>query len=699
MITNAKKIFVLLIIILPVILFTSLPCKALNQVTHKAINKYIADKGSSLVAASLHEYLQQQLGMQKGLEEFVNNKMIFDWIGDGGEYEDSGGRVVNHFLDPVTNKGLLIGQSALVWATLPVGEQNLTPISSWNDVRAYYYKALTSINDSVREEYFALTFQGLGQVMHLVQDMSIPAHARNDMHPSAGIIGKGDPFEKWAEKHITNQTPFSTSYPAYNYLPHQAASFLIPQLFDTDQYNGNNPDITVSSGSIGLAEYTNANFLSAGTVFKHYDYPSYKPAISVAENPQTIDGNVILYLKKIDEGQTMDFFARAGLFFNKLTGDYKALALTVDDDLVHKNYADLLLPRAIGYSAQVLNFFFRGALEISLPENEGAYALAKTDDGFDQIVLAVKNTSAAAEEMPDGEIHLIVKYKLALEDPFQNQPVPASDNFFYKVVPEKNGIRSIPRAPVVLTFDLSAGKIPVWATDVYLQVVYKGRMGAETNAIAVGFKDISEPTPFDYINSPKTCCYGEWLVSGSPEAVAKADTNGDGVADYDVYPHLFRNVYVKISSVTTPEEKIVASESNHTYKIDALPSGQYNRVYILGDEEFNTHLRLTWTPVDPRDTFPEFEDIMDEYFIQNTVTHQNVREPTQKCCELWGTPSCGTSYSDPNCCERLYENGCTVRYYPQLKKFMDVYRWAVIRSWMRVGYTNCTLDTYETPAP
>lgn len=189
MITNAKKIFVLLIIILPVILFTSLPCKALNQVTHKAINKYIADKGSSLVAASLHEYLQQQLGMQKGLEEFVNNKMIFDWIGDGGEYEDSGGRSVNHFLDPVTNKGLLIGQSALVWATLPVGEQNLTPISSWNDVRAYYYKALTSINDSVREEYFALTFQGLGQVMHLVQDMSIPAHARNDMHPSAGIIG------------------------------------------------------------------------------------------------------------------------------------------------------------------------------------------------------------------------------------------------------------------------------------------------------------------------------------------------------------------------------------------------------------------------------------------------------------------------------------------------------------------------------
>ncbi len=575
------------------------------------------------------------------------------------------------------------GMSVMNWLKQPADTQ-ICGYYSWDDARKYYYSALMALNDTTQDKNFAETFRAIGQLMHLIQDMSVPEHTRNDGHYFFYD------YEEWLKGIMVS------GYLTAAFIPNNDYPLNIDNLFDTNQYDGTNPGVTTAM-SIGLAEYSNANFLSPDNIFEHYPYPSYA---DVTHHEKQDPGGVSkLYLRKTGNGEEVEFLARALKFYKYLPDSHKKLALTLNDPEVYSCYASKLLPRAIGYSAQVLNFFFRGALEISLPENEGAYALARTDDGFDQIVLAVKNTSAAAEEMPDGEIHLIVKYKLALEDPFQNQPVPASDNFFYKVVPEKNGIRSIPRAPVVLTFDLSAGKIPVWATDVYLQVVYKGRMGAETNAIAVGFKDISEPTPFDYINSPKTCCYGEWLVSGSPEAVAKADTNGDGVADYDVYPHLFRNVYVKISSVTTPEEKIVASESNHTYKIDALPSGQYNRVYILGDEEFNTHLRLTWTPVDPRDTFPEFEDIMDEYFIQNTVTHQNVREPMQKCCELWGTPSCGTSYSDPNCCERLYENGCTVRYYPQLKKFMDVYRWAVIRSWMRVGYTNCTLDTYETPAP
>lgn len=179
MITNAKKIFVLLVIILSVILFTSLPCKALNQVTHKSINKYIADKSSSLVGSSLHQYLQQQLGMQKGLEEFVNNKMIFDWIGDGGENEDAGIRALNHFLNPITNQGLSGQYSVVNWATLSVVSQQLENYS-WNDVRDYYLKALTYSDKTTRENYYALTFQGVGQLMHLVQDMSVPAHTRND---------------------------------------------------------------------------------------------------------------------------------------------------------------------------------------------------------------------------------------------------------------------------------------------------------------------------------------------------------------------------------------------------------------------------------------------------------------------------------------------------------------------------------------
>jgi hypothetical protein len=50
----------------------------------------------------------------------------------------------------------------------------------WSDARDYYYWALTSTSNKERESYFAKTFQALGQVLHLNQDVSVPAHVRND---------------------------------------------------------------------------------------------------------------------------------------------------------------------------------------------------------------------------------------------------------------------------------------------------------------------------------------------------------------------------------------------------------------------------------------------------------------------------------------------------------------------------------------
>ena len=380
MITNAKKIFVLFIIILSVILFSALPCNALREETHKAINKYIADKNSTLSGFSLHQYLQKQLGMQKGSEEFVNNKMIFEWIGDGGESEDAGIRSLNHFLNPINNQGLLGNYSALQWATLLVGTQPLSPISSWNDVRSYYLKALTSTDKATREDYFARTFQGVGQVMHLVQDMSVPAHARVDAHVA------GDAYEAWF---LIRDVPPITSYPvnSFKYFSITDSTFLIPQLFDNEQYRSDNlnPAITLSN-NIGLAEYTNANFLSAGTIFKNFTYPSYNPGVSIAENLQ----GEVLYLKKIGEGETVNYFARAGRFYQKLPADYKSLALMVDDNKVHENYAQLLIPRAIGYSSQVLSYFFRAKMDLVQDQPpSGSYV--------------IQNDS---NEKMDGEFHL-----------------------------------------------------------------------------------------------------------------------------------------------------------------------------------------------------------------------------------------------------------------------------------------------------
>ena len=51
------------------------------------------------------------------------------------------------------------------------------------------------------------------------------------------------------------------------------------------------------------------------------------------------------------------------------------------------------------------------------------------------------------------------------------------------------GINSAPQ-PVTFTF---ANRIPASATDLYLQVVYRGPLGEESDAVVVATKDISEP--------------------------------------------------------------------------------------------------------------------------------------------------------------------------------------------------------------
>lgn len=47
--------------------------------------------------------------------------------------------------------------------------------------------------------------------------------------------------------------------------------------------------------------------------------------------------------------------------------------------------------------------------------------------------------------------------------------------------------------PIPLTFDFT-DRIPINAMDLYLQVVYRGKLGDEPDALVVGTKDISEPT-------------------------------------------------------------------------------------------------------------------------------------------------------------------------------------------------------------
>jgi hypothetical protein len=209
--------------------------------------------------------------------------------------------------------------------------------------------------------------------------------------------------------------------------------------------------------------------------------------------------------------------------------------------------------------------------------------------------------------MNDGSIALVAKYRTAHEDPFQSYPVLTTDNFSYKVIPVSGNIRSIPRGTTIeLVFDAGeASIVPLNATDVYLQIVYRGKLGDEDDAVAVGFRDVSEPTPFDLFNNmDKICLNGQWYTAGSPEAISQVDTNGNGLADeWDIFSHTTQNVYLNISAISNP---VYASPSEHMAFTPSVSPGVLFRAFFLSDYGDNAFYCSNYAPVvktDQRDTF------------------------------------------------------------------------------------------------
>jgi hypothetical protein len=156
------------------------------------------------------------------------------------------------------------------------------------------------------------------------------------------------------------------------------------------------------------------------------------------------------------------------------------------------------------------------------------------------------------------------------------------------VVSEKNAAATITKTtPTELVFDLSSTPLPIWAANVSLQVVFKGKLGNEVNAVAVGYSDISEPTPMDvYNNTDYSCLNGTWYRYDDPAAMAIVDSNHDGIADRsDIYYHNINNISFLGGPANASTLNAVAS--NNLFAAGPLPPGQLLRMgYILTNYAF-----------------------------------------------------------------------------------------------------------------
>ncbi|MCC6544609.1 MAG: PD40 domain-containing protein [Nitrospirae bacterium] len=223
---------------------------------------------------------------------------------------------------------------------------------AWPDTRRYFYNALTAKTKDDREHNYAMTFFSLGHSLHMLEDMAVPAHTRNDFlydHIWHGIM-----YGSYLEGFVEDGRKVGNDSLTNNKITFSKLSYF----WDNDG----------SQAMKGLAEYSNNNFLSEGTVFQKYDSPDWIDIVKyeiVAEDGKTDD--VRYYRGRTSDGIDIPHLAVVGLLnpiLNLFSDREKAGKTAYLDPNCYKDYSDILIPKAVAYASGLTEYFFRGRLAV-----------------------------------------------------------------------------------------------------------------------------------------------------------------------------------------------------------------------------------------------------------------------------------------------------------------------------------------------
>lgn len=478
------------------LVFYRSPAIALNEPTHQIINEEATRQ------SGLDQILRDQVRFVEGIQQSIQGRRVFEWIGEGGIREDDGFRYFNHFHDPLRSWGTaglprLLGTnpSSIRWM------QNFSSGWSWQNARDYYWTALTATTSSAREKAFADTFRALGQVMHLVVDASVPEHVRNDIHPIEGacrMIGircLGN-YEYWvSDKHglsgSTEETDFMSTYltspigfaPSILQQPtdDSAAPVTVARLIDTDTYTGteSGPGVTLSP-AIGIGEFANANFFSEDTIDGSYPFPNVS-ALQPSQISVPDTGKVFRYYKKgMNDGIPNDFAATECVLDQAARdqGAYSGPTYFCVDEAVWSRTAQEMLPRAVGYARGVLDYFFRGKVNSTFLSPSFTWVEWGTQSNsirVDNVNVTVDGTN----ETGQGTMRLVLLFR----------GTDSMETFPPVIVSEPVSVSAGAAQTVVFPFSslpYPATHPPVFGTYSAMYwgiLVYKGSLGQESEAI------------------------------------------------------------------------------------------------------------------------------------------------------------------------------------------------------------------------
>ncbi|MFW2369078.1 MAG: hypothetical protein ACN4GW_21895, partial [Desulforhopalus sp.] len=365
-------------------------------------------------------------------------------------------------------------------------------------------------------------FKTLGYVIHLLQDMAVPAHTRNDFSKGhlqyVGISWNptkliGNPFEDYVKDNFQNEIfPAIISNISFPY----KGELRLTNFWDTDTIKQTNY-IPQSGFDIGLSEYSNTNFVSHNTIFKEesnqlhfFPYPN-KDSITDPNIPDQIELNVYeilakdgftdlgIYVDKNKHGENIDKFLTPRYMFYDYKDETKNdLILKFEyflDDQCYLEYAKKLIPRAIGYSASLIDYFFRGKIDIQHVIPHYGSDLSITSLNF-----SIKNTtppimeSQTVEPMSSGYFELIISYK-DTDGTIVRNLVPTN---VYTVTDETDPVNSEFVSIQIPLVDY----IPIDAEDLAFTVIFKGRLGYEEGAVAAQIYNFQNAGRIAYYNQP-----------------------------------------------------------------------------------------------------------------------------------------------------------------------------------------------------
>ncbi len=314
-----RKFIKYLILIAGVILTPAFNIQAYNdETTHPALTQEVI------------EYFQYSFSQYELSDEDK------EAIEKGSIEEDFFIRPLNHFYDPIYKKGLKGYVSAKEWAqnTLFQTFLDLEYTAKLGNTSQKYFNANSDFSwDRAVFEYAhgdkQRALETLGHILHLLEDMAVPAHTRDDAHPIKS------PYEEFTKQFLKENITTSEDL-----IKEDKGVIVYDNL---DQYFEN------------LALFTNKSFFSLDTVLvDKYSEPRvvYEKINILSDNLEHSFGFSNEGIKLIELGYEEEFDFTG----NKNSKD--TYLLNDIDNLVFQNYWQILSKQAVLHGAGVIKLFF-----------------------------------------------------------------------------------------------------------------------------------------------------------------------------------------------------------------------------------------------------------------------------------------------------------------------------------------------------